>query len=895
MKTVTTLSRQAAAEGMVLLKNESVLPLKNKCNVALFGRCQLDYYKSGTGSGGAVHVPYTSNAVDGLKRYDTIELNETLLQTYQSWVDENPFDDGGGGWAAEPWFQKEMSLTDETVVKAGKVSDVAVIILGRTAGEDQDNFDVEGSYRLTSSELEMIDKVTRAFEDVIVVLNVSNIIDMSWLETYQNKIKGVLYAWHGGMEGGNALGDVLTGKTNPSGKLTDTIATKLSAYPSHENFGNEVANIYKEDIYVGYRYFETFNKDEVMYPFGFGLSYTTFSTVFRNVKCLGKTLEFRVSVENTGDLPGKEIIQLYYKAPQGLLGKPSRALCYFEKTKELDPGEIVELNFSIEIDAMASYDDKGQTDYRSSYVLEAGDYQFFLGSDVRAAAYICTYNINSLRLVEKLKEAMAPIKTFERIKPKLIDDRLKVSYDTVATRTLDLEKRINNNKPAKLDYKKTNHKLESVEKGEITLEEFVAQLDIKALATLVKGEGMCSPKTVAGTASAFGGLSNQLQNYGLPVLACADGPSGIRMDSGEKASQVPIGTALACTWNAPLVEALYECIGNELSEHHIDTLLGPGMNIHRHPLNGRNFEYYSEDPYVTGIFGSAMTTGLKKGGSQATLKHFIANNQEKERHTSDSIVSERALREIYLKGFEMAVKSAGAMSIMTSYNPINSIYAASNYDLNTTILRNEWGYKGIVMTDWWAKTNHPVEGGVGKTYHKSYMVNAQNDLYMVVDHDVAVNFDEDDLLESVENGSLTIGELQRSALNICRFILNSHTYKSKFRHTNKRFFNALKQASYSIIKTNEVTALQEFSLSVEEAGVYEIYVSSRYLSTSLAQSSFNVRINRNIAVMNQMHGSDEDYKIVRIAEIEFESGFYDVSLEFIRKGIEVKHIEFRKL
>src|SRR5690606_20451816 len=308
--------------------------------------------------------------------------------------------------------------------------------------------------------------------------------------------------------------------------------------------------------------------------------------------------------------------------------------------------------------------------------------------------------------------------------------------------------------------------LRDVHDGKVSMEDFIAQLSDEDLATIVRGEGMVSPLVTPGTASAFGGVSDRLLSYGIPVGCTADGPSGIRMDSGDKATQVAIGTLLAATWNVELVEELYVMEGQELLRNNIDTLLGPGLNIRRSPLNGRNFEYFSEDPLISGAFAAACTRGIISGGSYATLKHFACNNQEKHRTKVDAVVSERALRELYLKGFEIAVKDGGANSIMTSYNPINGHWAASNYDLNTTILRGEWGYDGIVMTDWWANMNDPIDGGESSRQNTYAMVRAQNDLYMVVpNYGAEINAMEDNTLEKLADGTLTRGELQRNAMN----------------------------------------------------------------------------------------------------------------------------------
>src|SRR5690606_37415463 len=291
------------------------------------------------------------------------------------------------------------------------------------------------------------------------------------------------------------------------------------------------------------------------------------------------------------------------------------------------------------------------------------------------------------------------IEDFTRMKPgsRKEDGSYELTFEAVPKRKISIAERIERNLPRTLEQTgDRGYKLRDVHEGKVSIEAFIAQLSDQDLATIVRGEGMVSPLVTPGTASAFGGVSDQLLNFGIPVGCTADGPSGIRMDSGDKATQVSIGTLLAATWNVELVEELYVMEGQELLRNNIDTLLGPGLNIRRSPLNGRNFEYFSEDPLISGAFAAACTRGIISGGSYATLKHFACNNQEKHRSKVDAVVSERALREIYLKGFEIAVKEGGANSIMTSYNPVNGHWAASNYDLNTTILRGEWGFKGIV-------------------------------------------------------------------------------------------------------------------------------------------------------------------------------------------------------
>ncbi|MGR5351579.1 glycoside hydrolase family 3 protein [Vibrio alfacsensis] len=907
-------SRQAAAEGIVLLKNtDSALPLNAQDNVSLFGRCQIDTYRSGTGSGGAVNVPYAISALDGLRANSHVRLNEELVAIYQDWIADHPFDDGGGGWAAEPWFQQEMPLTDDLVAKAAEQSNKAMVFIGRTAGEDQDNADEAGSYRLTEKELDMIAKVNRHFTDVIIVMNVTNIMDMAWLNSVENhsSIKAVLYSWAAGMEGGHGLADVVSGLQSPSGRLTDSIAYQLADYPSSANFGRKDRNVYAEDIYVGYRYFETFNPEVVQFEFGAGLSYTEFQRELVMFKYEGAgaaaVIHFDIKVTNLGkEFASKEVVQLYVEAPQGELGKPSRVLAGFAKTQTIQPGASEVVRISVPVASLASYDDSGVTGHRSCYVLEAGTYQFCLGGSVRHAQAIeATLELEALLVIEALSEACAPIHEFERIKPAQKNDNgvFHLGREAVPQRTVNLAERIQANMPR--SYEITGNqgiKLIDVKQGKASLATFVAQMTPEQLATIVRGEGMCSPKVTPGTAAAFGGVCDSLFELGIPVAAAADGPSGIRMDSGHKATQVPIGTLLGCTWNSALNEELFYLIGQELRANHIDTLLGPGINIHRHPLNGRNFEYFSEDPFMTGVMAAAQTRGLSKAGVSGTIKHYAANDQETARVDVDSIMSERALREVHIKPFEMAVKEGQASTIMTSYNPVNGHWAASNYDLNTTILREEWGYTGIVMTDWWAKMNDPVEAGAESKTFTSFMVRAQNDLYMVVENDGAEsNAMGDDTLEALENGTLTIGELQRSAMNICRFImaapvmdrpLKAYEPIKTFVAQNEAPEGQIQPIGQDIVLNTKVNA--SVVIEVREAGVYQFNGVMKYERDSLAQSSCSLSFNGDFSMTLPLHGTDGELITVEGLQVKLTPGFYTLDIDFVKPGLELEKIAIIK-
>ena len=750
------LARQATAEGCVLLENEGqALPLREGERVAVFGRMAFHYYKSGLGSGGLVNTRYVVGILDALKDCKEIRLDEKLMGIDEDWIRENPFDEGQG-WGRVPWCQKEMEVTDE-MLGCARDNDVSLVIIGRTAGEDQDNNAGPGSYCLTETEEDMIRRVCQVSKRTVVVLNVGNIIDMSWVEKYHPQ--AVLYAWQGGQEGGNGVADVLTGKVCACGKLTDTIAQSIEDYPSTENFGDPFKNYYKEDIYVGYRYFETFAKDKVLYPFGYGLSYTSFGIKAEILKNSEEELTVAAEVVNTGAVKGKEVVQVYAKVPQGKLGNPARRLIGFAKTGELKPGEKEEVVIVIPKYDLTSYDDSGVTGHKSCYVLEEGTYEIFVGSDVRSAESAGCYE-EKFRVVEKLQEACAPVEKFSRMKAVLMPDgSYQAVTEKVPVRTVDPQERRKQNLPETLAYTgDKGYKLVDVLDGKVSMENFVAQISEEDLIAMFRGEGMCSPKVTPGTAAAFGGVTESMKALGIPVGCCADGPSGIRMDCGTKAFSLPNGTALGCTFNTELVSDLYEMTGKELRLNKIDSLLGPGMNIHRNPLNGRNFEYISEDPLLTGRICAAQVKAMAKSGIGSTIKHFCGNNQEVGRSTSDSVMSERCLREIYLKGFEMAVREGGARSVMTTYGSVNGLWTAGSYDLCTTILRKEWGFEGIVMTDWWAKSNY--EGHQAEVQVKAPMVAAQNDIYMVVS-DAKANPEKDDVEEMLHAGKLTLGELQR--------------------------------------------------------------------------------------------------------------------------------------
>ena len=828
LKELIPFCRKVAQEGAVLLKNDGVLPVMNE-NVSVFGRCQKDYYKSGTGSGGLVNVAYKTNLMDSLKACENTKINEALAEMYENWIKENPYDEGTG-WE-QPWSQKEMPLSDEVVKNARAFSEKAVVVIGRTAGESKDNKEEKGSWLLSEGEEEMLKAVTAHFSEVAVILNVGNIIDMSWIEKYS--IKSVLYVWQGGQEGGNAAADLISGKVSPSGKLADTIAYSLSDYPSYNNFAESDDCVYQEDIYVGYRYFETFKKDRVMYPFGFGLSYTKFSEDFE-FSADDSEITVSAKVKNIGKFAGKETVQVYFEAPQGTLGRPCRELAGFAKTKELEKGEEDIKTVSFKVSQMAAFDDKN-----GCYVLESGEYKIYAGTDVRSAKLVGTYIKKETEIIEKTGCKLLPTVSFERLKPQKTENGFKAVYEPVPTGKFNMD--FCRETPKEIAYTGDRGiKLCDVRDGKADMDDFLAQLSDKDLCHITRGEGMSSPKVTPGTGCAFGGVTDSLLGFGIPTLCGTDGPSGIRMDSGAKATGLPIGTLIACSFNTELVYEMFVYEGIELASYRIDAILGPGMNIHRHPLNGRNFEYLSEDPLLSGLMVAAMANGLSESNVTAVIKHLAANNREQNRHNCNSIVSERALREIYLKGFEIAIKNSNVKSLMTSYNPVNGVWSANNVPLVTGVLRNEWHFDGLVMTDWWANLN-PETGEGGTKENMIWFVASQNDVYMVCEDAKTRN---DNLESALESGKITRAELLRNAEHICRFAIGTNAL---------RFFlrgDYIKTGELAKHENELKTVLSidgyngEVKFDTEKEGLYLVIVEAKATGDELSQSSFRVCINQ---------------------------------------------------
>jgi beta-glucosidase-like glycosyl hydrolase len=897
------ISRRAAAEGMVLLENNGILPLKKGTRVALFGNGQINFVRGGTGSGW-VNTAYTVNFLQGMRNKQNegkIKLNDSLASSYIEWVAA-----GNSG----------MIPINSDIRKIAAASDAAIIIISRISGEGSDRSASKGDYYLSDVEIAMLDRVTSAFNKIVVVMNVGGIVDMTWVEKYP-KIGAVLMSWLPGMEGGNAIADILCGDVNPSGKLVDTYARSYNDYPSASNFGNGSRVIYTEDIYVGYRYFETADPEykKVKYEFGYGKSYSSFEITDKKAIVENEEIVVMATVTNKGPYKGKEVLQVYYSAPQGKLNKPAKVLAAFAKTPLLGINESITLTMRYPVSDMASYDDTGKTGFKSAYVMESGQYNIYLGNSIKDAGkggIVYSYNLSETRNVLQLTEEMVPVYPFERLVNPLTGETehsgpsqseylnslihnipatgtVSFSATAVSSMTkgvnfesipdtdaqciahfngneeisyrLNVERTgnyfigfiyangrslltnimdvfVNDTKqelnvtmvqtgngsanewynfthsdmyPVRLNGGVCEIRLKSngycgnlktiviadnaraisnlplavqvvrnlsgdllqrtslpatagsslfstamgrmqlydVYKEPSKMGEFLSMLTIDDLCHLSFGHG----STIADGTGTIGSL----RRYGIPPMNTADGPAGLRLAVGT--TMMPMSTSQACTWNEAILEEIGTEIGIEATLHGVDVWLAPGMNIHRNPLCGRNFEYYSEDPLLTGKMAAAITRSVQSQGIGVTLKHYAANNQETGRNEVDTVVSERALREIYLKGFEIGVKEGDPWCIMSSYNFINGIETSERYDLLTTVLRDEWGFNGLVMTDW------------GNNSSPFKEVKAGNDVKMPDGNPGSI-------LSALHTGTLTRNELERNIERVLNVIIRSRAFNN---------------------------------------------------------------------------------------------------------------------
>ena len=699
------LSRRAAREGMVLLKNEhGLLPFAKDAKVAVFGKAQADYVKGGGGSGDTT-VAYVRSILDGLEEKEQegrLQLFAPLSDFYRADVAAQ-YEKG-----CHPGQTVEPVLPAELLTQARAFTDTALITICRFSGEgwDRTGKPFDGDFFLSHEEMDMVDAVRAAFPRVAVVLNTGGMMDSSWFR-HDDRIGAALLAWQGGMEGGCATADVLCGDTCPSGHLTDTFAENFAAYPSSAGFNDSEDYVeYRDDIYVGYRYFETIDgaADKVCYPFGFGLSYTTFAFSDAAWSVEGQAFTVQVTVTNTGDTAGRQVAQVYCEAPQGKLGKPHRVLVGFAKTRKLAPGESERLTIAFTARDFASYDDVGKAQ-ASAWLLEAGDYRFCLGDNVRdAKAFGDAWTLPETLVVEQCQQRCAPSQlpermladgSFEKLPDMPVPERFPQDANVLPPDGQPPEEILHSYGKNAWRMDKGTATLKDVYENKLSLDAFIDTLTDEDMARLLGGQ----PNR--GVANTFGW--GNLPRRGIPNAMTADGPAGLRIDAkcGVNTTAFPCATMLCCSWDSALLYEVGKAAAQEVHENGIGIWLAPAVNIHRSPLCGRNFEYYAEDPLLAGQMSAAMIRGIQSEGVACSLKHFACNNKETNRRNSDSRVSERALREIYLTAFEICVKTAQPWSIMSSYNLVNGRRASENADLLTGILREEWGFDGMVTTDWY--------------------------------------------------------------------------------------------------------------------------------------------------------------------------------------------------
>lgn len=758
------ISRRASAEGIVLLKNENnTLPLKKGTKIALFGKATIEYIKGGGGSGD-VNCPYISGIYDGFAEKEAegkVSVFMPLIDFYKDYVKRGavncPTDEQiDATWNVvnnmefcqlrddmtydtfDSMHVKEADVPAELINQASEFSSTAIFTISRFSAEGTDRRNKGGDYILSETEKKVLNALCDKFDKIVVLVNSGAQIDCEDF-ALNSKVGAVAFVWQGGMEGGKAVADVICGDVNPSGKLPDTVTTTYECYPSKDEMIESFDfNRYSEDIYVGYRYFNTIpGMDKyIRYPFGFGLSYTTFDIFGVIAGCDGKTVTVAFNVKNTGNVAGKEVVQVYYSAPQGKLGKPKIALGAYKKTKLLAPGESCALAVSFDVYTMASFDDTGKIQ-KSAYVLEKGEYKFFIGNSSDHLTELgYKYKSPEDIVIEQLKPYCRPYEAEKRL---LADGTYEILDQGTPSYYYG--------EPETEKYIFTETKIPFDEVGKtITLSDFVNQFTLDEMKNFVGGQ---APTGVCNT-GCFGGL----KRLKVPAVPTADGPAGLRLnkETGIPTTAFPSATSLAATWNEDLVFKVGSAAAAEIRENNIGVWLAPACNIHRNPMCGRNFEYMSEDPVLAGKQVAAEIRGIQSQKVAVSLKHFACNNKEPNRYQNNSILSERALREIYLKVFEIAVKEGRPLTVMSSYNLINGLHTSENWELLTGILRKEWGFDGMVVTDWGVKNNPVLE------------VKAGNDMKMHCGYP-------EDLQKGLDEGVITPDHLKVCVMRILDMML----------------------------------------------------------------------------------------------------------------------------
>ncbi len=840
-------SRKIATQGMVLLKNNGVLPLKHTGKIALYGNGARHTIKGGTGSGD-VNSRFVVNVEQGLEEAGFEITTKSWLDSYDKVIKEAETLYYEGITAAAKRGEDAFAMLFEQPFKAPAVpapeperlkqdtADTAIYVLARNSGEGRDRKPVEGDFLLYKEEEKLLEVLTKHYKHVIVLLNVGGVIDITYLRE-NDRIEAVLLMSQAGNVGGSAVVDVLTGKETPSGHLTSTWAEKYEDYPSAAAFSHMNGNVddeyYTEGIYVGYRYFDSFDIASA-YPFGYGMSYTTFSVETEEVTVEAEKISISVKVTNTGSTySGKEVVQVYYSAPRGELEKPYQELIAYAKTKNLAPGENQQLLITFSVRDMASYHEK-----KAAWLLESGSYYLRVGTHSRATEIAAEILLDKEVITEQLANCLPLDCELETMSLEgavsycyeiEAEEKKKAKKITLCADTIPCHKVVYEKELPFYENKIENHKItmDEVKAGSYSLDELVAQLTIEEMAELcvgtARGEG--DSDCIIGAASACcpgaagDTTSRMIADRNIRNMILADGPAGLRLSRTFKADKdknlipgtgdapipgmeyltdkkdkpvipedavtyyqyctaIPIAVMLAQSWDEQVIMEAGDIVGEEMELFGVTLWLAPGMNIHRNPLCGRNFEYYSEDPIVSGNCASAATFGVQKhAGVGTTIKHFAFNNQEDNRLHANEHIGERAIREIYLKGFEIAVKRANPMSIMSSYNLINGIHTANSYDLLTKVARDEWGFSGIIMSDWGTTGNPLNDKQPAYKYGDSNAagcIKAGNDLIMPGNsNDVKEIIKSVGAEEKTVTYPLTINELQACAKRMLYIIKES--------------------------------------------------------------------------------------------------------------------------
>ena len=792
------LAYRAALESIVLLRNDGCLPFKQK-EVSLFGAGASQTIKGGTGSG-EVNNRHSVSIYEGLLNHGVTVASKAWIEEYdrfqkaehEKWIREHRAFPSAAllGLAFEPPVGRSLAPSDFS----SESLEAAIYVVSRRASEGYEQKLDNGDFNLKPHELDDIRLLYKHFHHLIVVINSGSVMDLSELDDMNISL---IYLGYAGQQGGNALAALLTGKESFSGKLADTWMKKYSDVP----FGNEFSYIadkgneyYREGIYVGYRYYDSFGV-EPRFHFGFGLTYSSFAIRFLNIRQEGEKISVSCSVRNTGAYKGKETAQLYVSCPQGKLKKEYQRLVAFAKTKELQPGEEQNLSLCFELSGCASFDEA-----TASFVLEKGSYIVRLGNSSSKTSPCARFVVSQDIAVSEHDHIMAGDEALEELQSELPSETVDPSLPEIGIDAGGLRKKtFAYGKPAICTDEKVKKILDSLSEKEL----IQVCVGIGGL-TMFNHEGIFVPGQVGKT-------TTKLMKKGIMPAVLADGPAGLRLVKKSAISKkgslrfykdnylvafmelmpplmqklfaprkndltvyqfataFPAGSCLSQCWNEALVEEVGYAVSREMSEYKVSFWLAPGMNIHRNPLCGRNFEYYSEDPLLSGKLSAAMTRGVQRiKGNYTVIKHFCCNNASEDSNKSNSHVSERALREIYLRGFEINIKEAGSRSVMTSYNKVNGTHASDSLDLCTKVLRNEWGFDGVVMTDWTA-TDPKQDVG-----HSEIAVSVGNDLMMPGGNEYRKA-----IQKGLENGIVSREDLQRAAANMIRLILGSDVYKGE--------------------------------------------------------------------------------------------------------------------